>query len=333
MKVSVIIPVYNAEPYLAEAVRSALIQPQTGEIILIEDGSRDNSLDVCLRLEREFESVSVYRHRSGKNRGAAASRNLGIQHAKMAFISFLDADDFYLPGRFSQAEKLFSEHPGIDGVYGAVDVFFETEFAQDVWRNNPIHRGNTLTAVTTSVPPQRLLNALIMGYQGAFHTDSITLKRTLFDRTGLFDETLILHQDTAMWLKMAAVGTLVSGDTRIPVATRRIHDQNRINQVPKGFNTYMKVLDDVLVLWGEQRGLPRESMQLLYFQQWRNQFYTYNLWMRAEIEGAEGSVFAQVSRRIAFTFKRFLESPRLILSGHFLRFLTAAVIARLGNSG
>jgi len=328
MKVSVIIPVYNAEPYLEEAVQSALIQSQTGEIILIEDGSRDNSLDECLRLEREFELVSLYRHRGGKNRGASTSRNLGIQHAKMDFVSFLDADDVYLSGRFSQAEDLFSEYPDIDGVYGAVEVYFETESAEEAWRNNPVHRGNTLTAVKARIPPERLLKALIMGYQGAFHTDSITVKRALFGRTGLFDEALILHQDTAMWLKMAAVGTLVSGDTRTPVAKRRVHDQNRINQIPKGFNKYMKVLDDVLISWGEERGLPGESMRLLYFQQWRNQFYKYNLRLRAEIEGAHGGKAAQVSRRMVFTFKRLLESPRFFLSGHFPRFLTAALTAR-----
>ena len=79
MEVSVIIPVYNAAAYVGQAVRSALEQPETREVILIEDGSQDTSLQVCRELEGAFDSVRLLRHPDGKNLGAGASRNLGIR--------------------------------------------------------------------------------------------------------------------------------------------------------------------------------------------------------------------------------------------------------------
>ena len=79
MQISVIIPVYNAEDFVTLAVESALAQPETGEVILIEDGSPDNSLTICQELEEKYNKVRLLRHPHGRNKGAAASRNLGMK--------------------------------------------------------------------------------------------------------------------------------------------------------------------------------------------------------------------------------------------------------------
>jgi glycosyltransferase involved in cell wall biosynthesis len=122
MKVSVIVPVFSAELYLRQAVFSALQQPETAEILLVEDGSPDGCLAICHRLQQEHASVRVLRHPNGQNHGPSASRNLGIREAVFPFIAFLDADDFYLPGRFSLARQLFELHEEADGVYEATGV-------------------------------------------------------------------------------------------------------------------------------------------------------------------------------------------------------------------
>ncbi len=123
-KVSVIIPVYNAEPFLEKAVKSALEQLQTGEIILVEDAPPDNCYTICQRLESEHHKVKLYTHPNRANRGAGASRNLGIQMASCPYIAFLDADDYYLPIRFLKTEEVFSINPKIDGVYEACGFEF-----------------------------------------------------------------------------------------------------------------------------------------------------------------------------------------------------------------
>ena len=96
-RISVIIPVYNAADFVANAVQSALDQPETVEVLLIEDGAPDNSLEVCQALTEQYETVRLYRHSGGVNLGAGASRNLGMQNSTEDFIAFLDADDFWLP--------------------------------------------------------------------------------------------------------------------------------------------------------------------------------------------------------------------------------------------
>ncbi|WKK67348.1 glycosyltransferase family 2 protein [Lutimonas zeaxanthinifaciens] len=108
IKISVIIPVFNAEMFLKRAVSSALDQKEVKEVLLIEDNSNDDSLKLCESLEQEFEQVHLYRHQGGINKGAGASRNLGINKSRGEFIAFLDADDFYKPDRFKKDAELFN---------------------------------------------------------------------------------------------------------------------------------------------------------------------------------------------------------------------------------
>lgn len=132
--VSVIIPVYNAAAFVSQAVESALAQPETAEVLLIEDGSPDNALEVCEELASKFEKVKLLRHPNGENRGAGASRNLGMKNVKFDYIAFLDSDDYYLPGRFSVASKVFRLDPACEGIYEAVAMQIESVEGMDRWQ-------------------------------------------------------------------------------------------------------------------------------------------------------------------------------------------------------
>lgn len=228
MQTSVIIPVYNAAEYVHEAVESAVAQPETAEVIVVEDGSQDNSLAVCEELAAKHPSVHLYRHPDEKNHGYPASTNLGILKGKCEYIAFLDADDFYLPGRFAEPAKLFERDPELEGVYEAIGGFAESDAAAQRWEEagRSIRR---LTTVTKEIPSEQLFTALLKGKVGSFSSNGLVVKRSLFDKTGLFDEHLRLHQDTAMTIKMAAVGKLSPGRLNKPVAMFRIHMHNRIS--------------------------------------------------------------------------------------------------------
>ena len=90
--VSIIIPVYNVESYLAECLDSACNQTLKNiEIICINDGSTDNSLNILQEYEKRDNRISII---SQDNRGASRARNIGIQHAKGKYIYFLDSDDY-----------------------------------------------------------------------------------------------------------------------------------------------------------------------------------------------------------------------------------------------
>ena len=88
-------------------MKSVLQLEDVKEILLIEDKSTDNSLEVCKKLENEFENVKLFQHPDKRNHGAGATRNLGLKMATADFVAFLDADDYYLPNRFDEEKKLF----------------------------------------------------------------------------------------------------------------------------------------------------------------------------------------------------------------------------------
>ena len=245
MFVSVIIPVYNAEKYVREAVESALEQPETGEVILIEDDSPDNSLQVCKELCREYPKLKLLRHRDRKNHGAGASRNLGILAAKHDYIAFLDADDFFLPGRFTVAKRLFESDPETEGVYEAVGAHFEKEGENRRWVDC---NGPPLKTMIKRVPPNQLFEAQApVGGSGHCCTNGWVVKRKLFDKTGLFDECLRLHQDTAMFVKFSGVGQMVPGRLDEPVAIYRRHENNRY----KGLNApSFEAYSNRVLMWG-----------------------------------------------------------------------------------
>ncbi len=217
LKVSIITPVYNAAKYVRQAIESAVRLEEVGEIILIEDGSPDNALTVCQELEQEFEKVKLFQHPNGENKGAGASRNLGIENARYEYIAFLDADDWYLANRF-EAEKQLFKNPEVDGVYGATGFFQEAE--------NQIIEGK-LTTFNKKLKPEELLYHYV-SYKGRFTTDAITIKKSLLKKSGVFRTSLKLHQDTHLWYRLAYFGNLHPGLIDQPVAIRRVHENNRI---------------------------------------------------------------------------------------------------------
>lgn len=100
-KVSAVVPVFNAGLTLKRAVDSLLIQPEINQIILVEDGSSDNSLSLCEELARNHDLITLLRHPQGENKGAPASRNLGLNYVINPWIQFMDADDELLPGKIA----------------------------------------------------------------------------------------------------------------------------------------------------------------------------------------------------------------------------------------
>ena len=262
MQVSVVVPVYNAAAFVREAVESALAQPEVAEVILVEDGSPDNSLIACQEIATSHERVHLYRHPHGENRGASASRNLGIEKSTCDYIAFLDADDFYMPGRFSVARRILEGSPDVDGVYEAIGTYFENDEVRRRWLETGIP---LLTTVTQEIQPHELFQALITGGRGHFQLDGLVVRREIFQKTGPFDLDLRLHQDTALILKMAAVARLVPGRLTEPVAMRRVHGQNRIaaRRPPAGIYADQMLLWETLWEWGKTNLDGRRRRKLL----------------------------------------------------------------------
>lgn len=228
MNVSVIIPVYQAEDFVSSAVASALQQPQTGEVILVEDGSRDHSLEICRSLTAD-PRVRLYTHPGNVNRGASASRNLGIHQAQHTFIAFLDADDIYLPDRFACANEIFTNHPDADGVYETIGVQYYDEALRS---QHLIRTGNENTGIRIIVPPVKLFRTLASGDHGHIHLNGLLLRRQSLDPENLFDEDLVLSEDSDFILRIAATHTLYGGDPARIVALRGVHGSSTVYTNP-----------------------------------------------------------------------------------------------------
>ena len=116
--ISVVIPVYNVERYLAETLDSVIGQSlgfeKNIQIILVNDGSPDNSEEICLKYQNRFPDNIVYVKK--ENGGVSSARNEGIEYIKGKYVNFLDSDDCWENDAFEQAVKFFDE------IYDEVDV-------------------------------------------------------------------------------------------------------------------------------------------------------------------------------------------------------------------
>lgn len=266
--VSVVIPVYNAEPFVEAAVRSALAQPEVLEVILVDDAGPDNSLAVCQRLAATEPKVSLYRHPDHANHGAAASRNLGFTKTTGTYVVFLDADDAFLPDRFAAERRIFAEHPDADGVYGGLGVLFHTEAA----RGHFVHlKKPELTTVGWGPPPELLSRAMLdtgKGF-GYFHLDSLTVKRDALARLPvLFPLDVVLHEDTDMVIRLAHHTRLYPGFIDRPVALRGVHESNRITHNDRE-NYTRSTLYNSLLRWANAVGLDEDLRRKVEAEQMR----------------------------------------------------------------
>ncbi|OCA80138.1 capsular biosynthesis protein CpsI [Chryseobacterium contaminans] len=231
MKISVIIPVYNAEKYVSQAVESALQFDEVCEVILVEDKSPDHALEVCKQLAKKHERVKLYQHPDKENHGAGPTRNLGIEKSSGDFIAFLDADDYFLPNRFDAEKELF-KNPEVEGVYGALGVHYYTEKAKEQYYSL---FGDRLTTVYKRHEPKDVFPGQIymLGSFGLFSIDALTIRRdSLMQKMdSLFKSSLRLHQDTEFLFRLSYYLNLYPGILDKAIAVRGVHEDNRITLV------------------------------------------------------------------------------------------------------
>ncbi|MBP9933027.1 MAG: glycosyltransferase [Chitinophagaceae bacterium] len=290
-QVSVIVPVYNAEEYLEKAVHSILQFEEVVEVLLIEDGSPDHSLQIAQELQSRYPvRVKLLQHPGGINKGAGASRNLGLKEAKGNYIAFLDADDFYLPTRFDHERIIYKQHPDAEGVYGAIGVHFYSDKARDTFCKQmdiPISESeNYLTTIQEKLQPEEVFDALwgvVRKNTGYFSLDAFTIQTSAIRKHQLqFDETLRLHQDTEFLCRCAYFCKLYAGSIHDAVSMRGVHEENRMITIRKVRQTaYHRFLFyEVVEQWAQKNKLPAIYLNHFKIQKWVHALSKESFWKR-----------------------------------------------------
>jgi len=259
-KISVIIPVYNAQLYIEKAILSALDQKEVAEVIVVDDGSTDNTSKILAKLEKENSKIRTYKHPNGENLGRASSKNLGIIMATNPFIAFLDADDYYLENRFENDARLFAEDSGIDGIYNAIGAHFYRNASEEEKERLK------LTTIQYQIESNELFDKMSpKGDAGYFSGDGLTVKREIFEMVGYFDNRLKVAEDTHMWIKMSLKAKLVAGILDRPVSIRGVHDSNVFHLYSTFlYKRNMALMFSFLLKWAYSNHLKMSVLEYFY---------------------------------------------------------------------
>lgn len=207
--VSVIIPAWNAAAFVRRAIDSALAQSWTArEVIVVNDGSSDATGDILASYGARIRSITQ------PNGGLSNARNRGIREARGEFIALLDADDWWLPEKLARQIDLMQRRPelGFCSTRARIVAPDGTETGQ--WEC-PRLDGTLLRTLF-------LRNGSIPG-----SGSGVLVRRALFDRVGLFDETLRSLEDIDLWMRLAAVAGYGCIDEPLTVIVKQPDSMSR----------------------------------------------------------------------------------------------------------
>jgi glycosyltransferase involved in cell wall biosynthesis/2-polyprenyl-3-methyl-5-hydroxy-6-metoxy-1,4-benzoquinol methylase len=187
--VSIITPAYNASAFLSQTVASALAQTwQDFELLIVDDGSTDDTQEVARAWERADSRVSVLTRPHG---GPSAARNTAIAHGRGSHYALLDSDDLWHPTFLGSQMEIFAGHRNIDVVTGNA---YNLGGPQD---------GQPVNPAGTACRELSLLN--ILERENSVFIMSV-FRRAVIERIVGFDETLPLNEDYDFWIRAAHAG-------------------------------------------------------------------------------------------------------------------------------
>jgi len=277
--VSVITPAYNAAAFLAETVRSVLGQTFSDlELIIVEDGSTDDTLAVARRLAATDSRVRVV---ATPNGGPAAARNVALRAAGGEFIALLDSDDVWRPQYLARQIALLDANP---------DVSIVT--------SNAINRGGGANfdakpywTQTTGV--ERLTVLDIIRQQDSVCILSV-FRRRVYETIGGFDPTFNGNEDYEYWLRATLTGLVVLRNFE-PLAEYRRRSGSLSSDEPRMIRGALKVLHHVDTLLDE---LPEERAAL-HRQVHRFTHEMPRAELRASLQRSDAAAAARVLQTLA----------------------------------
>ncbi len=213
--ISCIVPVYNGERYLKEALDSILAQTYRPlEIIVADDGSTDGTASVVANYGNRVRCLWQ------PNAGPAAARNRGLSLVQGEFVAFLDADDLWHPGKLERQIARFQARPGLDLCVTYVQNFWIPELQEEAER----FRNHRLAKPVPGYVAQTLL-----------------ARRALFESLGQFN-TGLMHGDAKEWFLRAAEAGAVMEILSDVLVYRRLHRDNFSRDVSRSLEDHLRII-------------------------------------------------------------------------------------------
>jgi glycosyltransferase involved in cell wall biosynthesis len=224
----VVIPAYNVERFVADAIESVFAQTHVPtEVIVINDGSTDGTGDVVSRFRGRITYVEQ------ENRGLAGARNAGLAVASGDVIGLLDADDVWLPERLERCVTLLMKRPEIGFVTTDAWLIEDTTPTEQRFNDNDLTRDFPET------------NQLARFIRSNVFFASVVARRELYDRHGWFDESLRRSEDYDMWLRFLAGGE-IAARIEEPLAYYRLRSNSLSADQPAQRAAHRAVLEKQL---------------------------------------------------------------------------------------
>ncbi len=227
--VSVVIPTFNRANFLSKAIESILNQKYPGlEVIIVDDGSSDNTEEVVNSLQKEYSNIFYYHNERSK--GPSGARNTGILRSSGEYIAFLDSDDIWLDDHLKNGLEILNGHPEIDiifGNFGVVDFHSGRNYYNFFDQKRILH---TLKSVRFSpgikVLHDNLFIALIQ--ENFFHISSTILRKSSINAI-LFDESIMFSEDRDFAIKLYKEAEATFAFSEDPVFIAYKHGSNIYN--------------------------------------------------------------------------------------------------------
>jgi glycosyltransferase involved in cell wall biosynthesis len=207
-KITVLLPVYNAERYLTKAIESVQWQTYDDfELLLIDDGSSDKSFEIAQRMAARDSRIVLT---GGQHQGISACLNAGLELAQGEFIARMDSDDISGVDRFEQQVRFLDAHVECCAV-GTQAVRIDPDGSPiNVWRVPPDH--------------EEIDSQQIQGRRGRIIHPSVMMRRSAVERVGGYRPEFDLAEDYDLFLRLAEVGRLANlGE---PLLQYRVHEKS-----------------------------------------------------------------------------------------------------------
>ena len=263
--VSVIIPCYNRQDYIAQTIDSVLNQTWPNiELIVVDDGCTDNSRQI---LENYGNRVQLLEHPGFTNKGQSAAINVGLNAAKGDYIAILDSDDLFLPQKIEKQISYFLKHPNLGLVYSnGYRINEQGKITSEFYL--PTHQER-------SVPENVLLDCYFLLPNNAL------VRRDVYNAAGLFDESLRSAQDHDMAIRIAEVTNIGYMDNYLFCYRQHKNSISQTKAKLRWMNGFI-ILKKASSRYPYRRFVVRKRAAVLYFRlgqcAWEDREYLKAAW-------------------------------------------------------